>query len=145
MGRARAVLRDVPGRFRVRHGRALRSARRPRIGSIRGAGFEYLRRRSDRTFGVGIEINPVGWLYGRVKLAPAPREDVLCRLEALKPLAAAVDEDHTRTLPPFFHLCYAPGVLRFLVAARGALRWQYDQIDATLMALILVLRSSKQV
>ena len=29
---------------------------------------------------LGIEINPVGWLYGTVKLNPASREDVIDRL-----------------------------------------------------------------
>ena len=33
--------------------------------------------------GLGIEINPVGWVYAQAKLRPAPREDVEKRLESL--------------------------------------------------------------
>ncbi len=32
---------------------------------------------------LGIEINPVGWLYSKVKLNPAKKEDVICRLREI--------------------------------------------------------------
>jgi hypothetical protein len=42
--------------------------------------------------GYGIEINPVGWLYGRVKLRPAAKSRVIARIRQLGRLAAAADQ-----------------------------------------------------
>lgn len=86
--------------------------------------------------GLGVEINPVGWLYGQVKLAPAPLEQVLSRLKEIG--AAAHDYvNMTRHLPEFYFWCFAPGVLQFLLAARDILNWRGGTVDATLMAFIL--------
>lgn len=86
---------------------------------------------------VGIEINPVGWLYGSVKLRPAAKRGVLARLEELGQLARGDWKDHLETLPEFFRWCYAYRVRRFLVAARHELRWRESRVDATVMALLL--------
>lgn len=86
--------------------------------------------------GCGIEIDPIGWLYGSVKLKPAQSDRVLERLDELS------RDGHTisgaNALPEFFHRCFSPPVLRFLLQARGLLRWRDDDIDRTLMAFILV-------
>jgi hypothetical protein len=94
--------------------------------------------------GCGIEINPVGWLYGRVKLAPATRQAVLSRLALVSTLAEALPANATAHLPPFFTACYAPRVLRFLWAARTQLDWKRSRVDATLMAITLVYLHGKR-
>src|SRR3712207_6053363 len=43
--------------------------------------------------GVGVELNPVGWIYGRAKLRSAPKEDVVRRLAELGQHAAHYDEN----------------------------------------------------
>jgi DNA modification methylase len=86
---------------------------------------------------VGIEINPVGWIYGQVKLNPAYKEQVTDRLREI------YDKHHyykyqAEALPEFYHLCYCDEVLKFLLAARKWLDWKNNNIDASLMAIILV-------
>jgi DNA modification methylase len=87
--------------------------------------------------GLGIEINPVGWLYGFVKLNPAPFEKVI---ERLKKIYKKRDNFKTNILkmPEFFRVCYCDEVLKFLLSARKNLKWKTNKIDATLMALILL-------
>ena len=59
---------------------------------------------SKARFATGIEINPVGWIYGQVKLSPAPEEQVCLRLRELS-LARDVDiEREVQALPEFFSL-----------------------------------------
>lgn len=99
---------------------------------------------TQRRTAVGIEINPVGWLYGRAKLAPAREAAVLQRLQVIAEYALQIDEAKARALPEFFRHCYAPGVLRFLVAAREFLSWRHDRTDGTLMTLILVYLHGKR-
>jgi hypothetical protein len=91
-----------------------------------------------------VEINPVGWMYGATKLRPAPRDAVLHRIECIAEMAGTVSDRSTCALPPFFHTCFTPAVLRFLLAAREALRWRSDQVDATVMAFILVYLHGKR-
>src|ERR1700741_3798340 len=54
--------------------------------------------------GLGIEINPVGWLYARVKINPAPRKLVERRLAEISQLAG--DSKYLQSLPRFFRNCY---------------------------------------
>ncbi len=88
--------------------------------------------------GIGIEINPVGWLYGKVKLQPASKERVLKRIEKVGVYAKEVRITEIKEMPEFFHSCYTDNVLRYLLAARDCLKWQTNQADATLMAILLV-------
>lgn len=94
--------------------------------------------------GIGIEINPVGWLYGRVKLAPASKGRILNRLEQLGDIAVSADVQLPESTRDFFTLCYSPTVLRFLTTCRDALRWRESKVDATLMAIILVYLHGKR-
>lgn len=89
---------------------------------------------------LGIEINPVGWLYGSVKLRPAAQARVLERLSEVASLARAEQAWSTEAeaLPQFFHWCYAPRVRRFLACAREVLCWRDSRVDATLMAFVLL-------
>jgi len=90
-----------------------------------------------RRIGVGIELNPVGWVYARTKLGPAPREAVESRIHELGTYAERYRRAADR-LPEFFKLCFAPRVRRFLLAAREHLDWRGNQTDRTTMALLLV-------
>jgi DNA modification methylase len=86
---------------------------------------------------LGIEINPVGWLYGSVKLRPADKDQVIDRLLEIY----GKRNYYKRTIEKmdlFFRLCYCPEVLKFLLAARENLAWQTNTVDATLMSIALV-------
>lgn len=87
--------------------------------------------------GVGIEINPVGYVYTRAKLKPALRESVEERILQISANAwryrKAADD-----LPKFFHRCYCRNVRSFLLTARNWLDWRNSAVDCTLMALLLV-------
>lgn len=89
-------------------------------------------------YGCGIEINEVGWLYGKAKLGPAPEKDVLERNRQISMQSRGIRESRIKELPEFFHLCFQNAVLRYLLAARQWLDWRNDPADATLMAIILV-------
>jgi hypothetical protein len=87
--------------------------------------------------GIGVEINPVGWVYARAKLAPAAKESVAARFEELgrsrKDYRNAAEE-----LPLFFHRCFTRKVREFLLAAQEELDWKRAEVDCTAMALLLV-------
>lgn len=89
-------------------------------------------------YGCGIEINEVGWLYGKAKLAMAPEEAVLRRNEEISRQSRGIRISEINELPEFFHYCYTPKVLRYLLAARKWLHWKDDAADTTLMAIILI-------
>ena len=87
--------------------------------------------------GIGIEINPVGWVYGKAKLRPARKEDVLGRLQSLGAMSQGFSAA-AEAMPEFFHHCYARKVRQFLLAARTSLDWRRSSVDRTLAALLLV-------
>jgi len=92
--------------------------------------------------GVGIEINPVGWLYGKVKLSPADFKTVEARLHVVNNNRVRYS-NQLKDLPEFFHFCYCEEVLLFLLACRKELDWHHDDVDATLMGIILVFLHGK--
>lgn len=92
----------------------------------------------------GIEINPVGWIYGQVKLSPAPKKKVIERIKTVGEAASAVKKRELESLPKFFAACYSPETLHYLLAARNSLRWKTSNVDRTLMALILVCLHGKR-
>jgi hypothetical protein len=87
--------------------------------------------------GLGIEINPVGWLYAHVKLNPADRNRVEARLEELGGLATP-SGDEIAALPEFYRWCFCPKVLDFLIACRKHLDWRRNRVDATVMAFVIL-------
>jgi hypothetical protein len=87
--------------------------------------------------GLGIEINPVGWLYGKTKTRPAPLQIVLKRLETVYKKKHYY-ERAIEKMPEFFRMCFCDKVLEFLLSARKDLNWLSREADATLMAIILV-------
>lgn len=86
---------------------------------------------------LGIEINPLGWLYGTTKLSPAHKESVVNRLIDIYNRRNDYKEQ-AEQMPEFYHLCYCDEVLRFLLSARNNLNWRSDSTDATLVSILLV-------
>ncbi len=93
--------------------------------------------------GIGIEINPVGWLYARTKLYPATRSRVVARLVEIASMSSDFKQD-ARRLPEFFHRCFSLDVRRFLVAAREVLDWRDSTVDGTLMTFLLIYLHGKK-
>jgi hypothetical protein len=86
---------------------------------------------------LGIEINPVGWLYGSVKLSPADEADVQNRLLEIYSRRNYYSRAIER-MPRFYRMCYCDEVLKFLLSARHNLDWRNDNVDATLMSILVV-------
>lgn len=86
---------------------------------------------------LGFEINPIGWLYGKVKLNPSPKAEVVTRLNEIYSKRNYYRRAIER-MPQFYRMCYCDEVLKFLLATRKHLNWKEDNVDATLMAIILV-------
>jgi len=87
----------------------------------------------------GIEIFPVGWIYSTAKCKPASERLLTKRLEEIGLLKSCSTEDSR-----FFRMAYAPRTLEFLCAARDNLNWRNNQVDRTLMALILICLHDKR-
>ena len=92
---------------------------------------------------IGIEINPVGYVYAKAKLSPATRDEVDLRLDELGKRAAQFKEEAAH-LPRFFHRCFSRRVRTFLLAARADLNWRRNRVDWTVMALLLVYLHGKR-
>jgi hypothetical protein len=88
-------------------------------------------------FGLGIEINPVGWVYGRAKLHTGAREDVEKLIRWLGSMVPRYREQ-AAALPDFFKHCFCPAVREFLVTARSLLHWRCRRADWTTIALLLI-------
>lgn len=93
--------------------------------------------------GFGIEISPVGWIYAKTKLNPAPLDQVEKRLLEIADMSDRYVEQ-AQSMPEFFKKCFSLGVLQFLIAARTALDWLTCASDRTLMAMILVYLHGKE-
>jgi hypothetical protein len=107
------------------------------IDPFAGRGTAIFSAATKRRSAVGIEINPVGYVYAAAKLSAANRDDVELRLDELGERAARFVDDAAR-LPRFFHRCFSRRVRRFLLAARADLHWRQNKVDRTVMALLLV-------
>ncbi len=92
---------------------------------------------------IGIEINPVGYVYAKAKLRAAPRREVELRLDELDGRAEKF-KDEAAHLPRFFHCCFSSRVRRFLLAAREGLNWRGNRVDQTVMAILLVYLHGKK-
>jgi hypothetical protein len=91
---------------------------------------------TQRRNGIGVELNPVGWIYSQAKLNAAAKDDVIERVREIGNLAAR--RTSKPRLPVFFSRCFSPRVQQFLLTARKHLDWRKDHVDRTLMALLLV-------
>jgi len=102
-----------------------------------GRGTSLFAAASQGRFGLGIEINPVGWVYGKAKIETAERKDVEERIRWLGQRSVNYRADAKR-LPEFFHACFCPKVEEFLLAARESLDWRRKRADWTTMALLMI-------
>ena len=93
--------------------------------------------------GLGVEISPVGWVYAKTKIAPAPMEQVETRLQQIADEGKFYAKQ-ALYLPKFFRKCFSPSVRRFLLAARACLNWRKSPCDRTLMAILLVYLHGKE-
>lgn len=93
--------------------------------------------------GIGIEINPVGWLFGNAKLHPANKDNVVLRLKEIY-RKRNYYRRKACNMPDFYHYCFCDEVLKFLLSARKNLDWKNNPIDATLMAFLLVYLHGKK-
>lgn len=91
---------------------------------------------------LGIEINPVGWLYGSVKIRPADKENVINRLLEIYGKRNYYNKEIEK-MPEFFRMCYCDEVLKFLLSARTHLDWRNNNTDATLISIILIYLHAK--
>ena len=95
-------------------------------------------------WGVGVEINPVGWVYSAAKIAPADETRVLQRLGEIGTLSESAKNIDSEAPSPFFPACFSEGVLRFLVTARRRLNWRRSRVDRTLAAFLLTYLHGKR-
>lgn len=86
---------------------------------------------------LGVEINPLGWIYGQTKIAPATSLSVIRRIDEIEQASSHYQGQADR-LPEFFRVCYCRKVRSFLIAARSLLKWRTRSVDRTLMAFLLV-------
>jgi hypothetical protein len=93
--------------------------------------------------GLGIEISPVGWVYAKAKLNPAPLARVEERLLEIAEQGQTYHSE-ARRLPEFFKKCFSSSVRRFLLAARAGLDWRKSSCDRTLMAILMVYLHGKE-
>lgn len=85
---------------------------------------------------IGMEVNPVGWIYSKTKLLPAPKDEVQERIAEIA-CSAARFRKSANELPLFFHRCFSPTVRAFLMCARSVLNWKHNDVDRTAMAFLL--------
>lgn len=84
----------------------------------------------------GSDINPVAWVYAKVKTDPHPvPEDVIRRAEEIKAWIIPADRIAENEFQEF---AWSTEVLAFLNAARRLLDWRDSSIDRTLMGTLLI-------
>jgi hypothetical protein len=86
---------------------------------------------------LGVEINPVGWIYASTKLNPPSHGRIAERVRELGKLASRFRRQATK-LPPFYARCFTPHVLSFLLAARSHLDWRGSVVDRAAMSFLLI-------
>lgn len=85
---------------------------------------------------VGIDVNPVAYVFSKAKADPEPDSRKL--VNRVGEVARAVTAKDTKAENEFQKWAWSTEVLGFLQAARRLLDWHNDRVDRTLMAIILV-------
>ena len=85
---------------------------------------------------LGIDINPVAWLFTQVKLDPEPNVGVL--IERLIEVGRARRIEDRAAESTFESMAWAPEVLALLKAARRELDWKNSISDRTLMGFLVL-------
>lgn len=91
---------------------------------------------------MGIDLNPVAWIYSTVKTAPF-RTSTILNMRVTN-LARAVTAKDMIAETEFQKLAWSPAVLGFLNAARRELDWKSRALDRTIMGFILVYLHAKE-
>lgn len=86
--------------------------------------------------GLGVDVNPVAWLYTSVKLNPCPNPELI--LKRVRRIISDVHLPEKIAQNAFQEWAWHREVLGFLRCARRELNWRGNRTDRTLMALILV-------
>lgn len=85
---------------------------------------------------IGVDTNPVAWIFAEVKINPHPSEgDLLVRVGELLDDIQPGDKDAEND---FQRNAWSKDVLAFLQSARRNLDWVHCGVDRTLMALTLI-------
>lgn len=85
---------------------------------------------------LGIDINPVAWLFTSVKLAPERNVNLL--ISRLNQIASARRPQDRQGRSRFERMAWSPSVRAFLRAARRELNWETSVTDRTLMGFIVL-------
>ena len=85
---------------------------------------------------LGIDKNPVAWVFSKVKTSPEPDKKKL--FERLRVVQKAVSVEDKKSENEFQDWAWSANVLGFLNTSRRMLNWQEDITDRTLMGFILV-------
>ena len=83
---------------------------------------------------VGVDINPVAWIFASVKLEPEMDEGRLLR--RLDDVARSCRSGDRKSRSRFETMAWSPDVRAFLRAARRELDWRHSVTDRTLMAFV---------
>ena len=84
---------------------------------------------------LGIDANPVAWVFAKSKISPEPDMDALKR--RLLSVRKAVRRRDKQSKNEFQKWAWSPDVLGFLNAGRRILQWRTDRTDRTLMGFVL--------
>jgi hypothetical protein len=136
MGRSRSVLRNVSVDFRGQCRNEVLSVGDTVLDPFAGRETSLFSSIIAGRKALGMEVNPVGWIYSKTKLSPAPKKKVLERIIEVELLAAQFSQSADE-LPLFFHRCFSPTVRSFLMCARSVLNWKHNNVDRTAMAFLL--------
>ncbi len=91
---------------------------------------------------LGVDINPIAWLYTAVKLNPDPKPDRI--IGRLKAIGRAARRNDRRSQSRFETMAWSPDVRAFLKAARRELNWRSSITDRTLMAFVVLHMQDKR-
>lgn len=90
---------------------------------------------------VGVDLNPVAWLYSSVKTNPCDDLNVL--MSRARHIRRCVRKTDRIPATEFQSWAWSTDVLGYLNAARRTLQWRRNKVDRTLMAFILVYLHAK--
>ena len=85
--------------------------------------------------GLGVDINPVAWIFASVKVSP--HRAVRGLLRRIEELLDAVEVHDRSPENEFQSHAWSADVLGFLNSARRNLDWRTNKLDRTLMAILL--------
>ena len=83
---------------------------------------------------LGLDINPIAWLFAAAKLQPATSLDGV--LDRLNEISRARRPSDRRSRSRFETMAWSPAVRTLLKAARRELDWRNSVVDRTLMAFV---------